>query len=481
VPAVTQLSEAKRKLLESYLHGGAVQAVAARSPITPRTSQQPAPLSLSQEQLFLRETRRPGIPPLYNECIQLRMTGPIQISLLERSLAEIIRRHEIWRTNYVTTNGQPVQVVHPAPAEAPVEVIDLRGVPRDKREAEAHQIIQELARQRFNLSEGPLLNARLIRLDEYEHRLYLIAHLSVVDGLSVYRVFPQELAALYSAYSSGQPSPLRNLPIQFGDYAHWQRQWLEGEELARQLDYWRTQLRGGIPPLKWPTDRPRPREETFRGTIRPFDLPRTVVAAVKALARQEGATLFVTLLAAFATLLHSYTQQDDFVIGTPSPAGRTRSEVQALLGYFLTPVALRFQLASRTTFRELLRQTQRLTLEAISHNDVPVELLARELRLPCDPTRNPLFTVAISLQPTMPQLDLNWSVTSMDVESGGSPWDLYIAFIEGREGMTGRVQYNPDLFHTETITQMLQHYQRTLEIVSACRSRYLSELHVLAG
>jgi hypothetical protein len=377
-------------------------------------------------------------------------------------------------------NGRPIQVIHPAPEEAPFEVIDLRGVPRNKQDAEAHQIIHELVRQPFNLSEGPLLHARLIRLNDCEHQLYLIAHLSVVDGLSIYRVFPQELAALYSAYSSGQPSPLRKLPIQFADYARWQRQWLEGEELSRQLDYWRTQLRGEISPLKWPTDQPRPTKETFRGTIRPFGLPMAVAEAVKALSRREGATLFVTLLAVFATLLYSYTQQDDFVIGTPSPTGRTRSEVQALLGYFLTPVALRFQLKIPMTFRELLRQTQRLTLEAISNNDVPVELLARELKLPSDPSRNALFTVAISLQPTMPHLDVNWSVTSMDVESGGSPWDLYIAFIDGREGMTGRVQYNPDLFHTETIAQMLQHYQRTLEIVSASPEKHLSELNVLS-
>ena len=188
--------------------------------------------------------------------------------------------------------------------------------------------------------------------------------------------------------------------------------------------------------------------------------------------------MFVIFLATFAVLLHSYTDQDDFLIGTPSPAGRKRSEVQKMLGYFLTPVALRFRFTQGLTFRELLKKVQRTTLEAISNDDIPVETLARELNINVDPGRNPLFTVAMSLQPGMVPLDLDWSVTSMDVGSGGAPWDLYVAFIDGQNGIEGRAQYNPDLFEDETIARMLQDYSRLLEIVCTVPERHVSEMRL---
>ena len=201
-------------------------------------------------------------------------------------------------------------------------------------------------------------------MEDFEYRFFLCAHLSIVDGLSVYQVFPSELAALYSAYYSSRPSPLPELAVQFGDYAYWQRHQLQGEKLAPQIAYWRKQLAAPIPVLNWPMDRTRPARETFRGAIRPFALPKNLSEAIKALGEQEGVTLFMTLLAVFTTLLHCYTQQEDIIVGTPSPAGRKRSEVQKLLGYFLNPVALRFDLTGNPTFCELLRRTQRVTLEA---------------------------------------------------------------------------------------------------------------------
>ena len=197
---------------------------------------------------------------------------------------------------------------------------------------------------------------------------------------------------------------------------------------------------------------------------------------LKSVARREGATLFVVLLSLLAAMLHAYTRQDDFAIGTPSPSGRKRSELQGLLGYFLTPVALRFRLLRGVTFRELLKQAQRLTLEAISYDDLPVEVLARKLNLPTDSSRNPLFTVATSLQPAMVKFDLDWTVTSMDVSSGGAPWDLYLAFIDGRQGMLGRIQYNPDLFETGTIDRFVQHYQELSQAVSVNPDKLISEI-----
>src|SRR6266699_1209507 len=426
----SSLSEAKHMLLRSYLQGGRAPTFVAPRLITPRRSDEPAPLSLSQEQLLLRERSVPGIRPLYNEWITLRMSGPLEGCVVERSLTEIIRRHEIWRTTYEIRNGRSFQIVHPAPEQIRLPVIDLRGFPAARQEEEARQAVGEVVRQPFDLTNGPLLRARLVTLGPFEHRLYLIAHLSIVDGVSVYQVFPSELAALYSGYTSTHPSPLPSPAIQFGDYANWQRQWLQGGELDKQVAYWRKQLAGEIPALRWPMERCRLRKQTFRGAIRPFVLSPTVSKAVKELSRRGAVTLFMTLLAAFVALLHCYTQQDEIVVGTLSPAGRKRSEVARLLGYFLNPVALRFDLTSDPTFRNLLRQTQRLTLEAISNDDVPIESLAQELKPKHDLSYNPFFSVAISLQPPMPPLDLEWTVTSMDIEGSGSPWDLYIAFID---------------------------------------------------
>lgn len=479
MPPESTLSEAKLKLLESYVHGERTPRYLAGPQISPRRGDEPAPLSLSQEQLLLREKSAPDIPALYNECITLRMSGTLDVRVLERSLAEIIRRHEIWRTSYETRNGRMVQIVHPAPTDFRLPVIDLRGLPTAQQEMEVQHHIGEAVRQRFDLTNGPLLRARLVTLGLSEHRLYLIAHLSIVDGVSVYQVFPSELAALYSGYTSAHSSSLPSPAIQFGDYASWQRQWLEGEELEKQVAYWRKQLAGEVPALRWPTERFQLGNRTFRGAIRPFVLPEPFGKAVKELSRREAVTLFMTLLAAFVALLHCYTQQDDIVVGTLSPAGRKRSEVTKLLGYFLNPVALRFDLTGNPTFRELLRQTRRLTLEAISNDDVPIESLALELRPKHDLSYNPFFNVAISLQPPMPKLDLEWTVTSMDIEGSGSPWDLYIAFIDRPEQMMGRVQYNPDLFECEAVIRMLRHYQRLLESVCASPVKRLSELNFL--
>jgi hypothetical protein len=307
----------------------------------------------------------------------------------------------------------------------------------------------------------------LIKTHSFEHRLYLIAHLSIVDGVSAYQVLPSELAALYRAFSSGEPSALRPLAIQFGDYAYWQRQWLQGTELTRQVAYWRKQLAGDLPVLKWPTEHLRPPRETFRGGIRSFTLPKVLSAALRELSQQHGVTLFMTLLAAFVSLLYCYTQQDDIIVGTLSPAGRKRSEVEGLLGYFLNPVSLRFDLGCNPTFQALSRQAQHVTLDAICNDDVPVELLAQELKPIGHPGGNPSFDVAISLQPAMPRLDLPWSITSMDVSSGGSPWDWYIAFLEQAGEILARVQYNCDLFDEGAVARVFFDFQKLLVALAA--------------
>ncbi len=465
------LSDAKRRLLQKYLRG---EMAAGSDAIVARRENRPTPLSLAQEQLW-RRSRVPGIPALYNESITVRRSGALEVAALERAMAEVIRRHEIWRTSYGTLDGEPVQVVHPAPATFPLAVADLEALSAPERESEVLRIAVEQAHRPFDLEGGPLLRATLVRMAEQEYRLVMTAHLSIVDGVSVYQVFPSELARLYEAFSTGKPSPMPDPPIQYGDFAGWQREWLHGAEFQTQVEYWRRKLAGPRAVLQWPHDHPRPSCQTFRGSIQPFVLSARLVDSLKHLSQEQGVTLFACLEAGLVALLHRYTGQDDMIVGTFSPAGRKRSEVQGLLGHFLNPVALRFNLAADPLFRDLLRQAQRVTAEAISYDDVPVQLLAQELLTKEDPSRHPFFTVGISLQPRTPSLP-GWSVTSMDAESGGAFWDLYLAFIEQPGGIAGRAQYNPDLFEATTIAEVIGDLENVLIAASERPELSLSSL-----
>src|SRR5215831_3485768 len=244
------------------------------------------PLSLAQEYLW-RHTQTAATPLLYNESITLYRNGPLDIALLERSLTEVIRRHEIWRTTYETVGGQPRQMVRPAPSTFPLSSVDLRAARQPQLSAAS--LMTEAAQRPFNLEAGPLLRAMVIRMDEEDYRLCLTAHLSIVDGVSIYQVFPAELTTVYEAFSAGQPSPLPALAIQYGDYAYWQRKWLVNQEMPKQLEYWRKQLGGGHRTLTWPGGL-RPPRQTFRGAIHSFTFPAEILAAVKEFCRHERAT-----------------------------------------------------------------------------------------------------------------------------------------------------------------------------------------------
>jgi len=456
------LSDAKRMLLQKYLRG----EFALESPtdrITRRPPDTLAPLTVSQEQVVLREKFVPEIPSLYNESVTIYRFGSLDVNLLERSFTEVVRRHEIWRTTYETVNGATVQVVRPAPECIRLPLVDLRGMPKEQQLAEAERIMSPVARKPFDMQEGPLLRAFLVRFDEEEFRLYLIVHQSILDGVSVYQVLLSELAALYDAYAVGEPSPLPDPAIQFGDYAFWQRRYLQDGVLQKQLAYWRKQLADEIPALAWPKGKPRPLQQSFRGSIQPFAFPQSLTKSIKTLCLQSGCTLFATLLSAFAALLHSYTSQEEIAIGTVSPAGRKRSEAQKLMGYFLNPVPLRFRLAPELTFPELLVQVQDVLSGALSHDEIPFEYLVKELQPTPDPSRNPFFTVAASLEPPLSNVGPQWSLTPMDIESGGARWDLYFVWDDRPSGMIGRVQYNPDLFESEEITAMILDFRRLLE------------------
>jgi hypothetical protein len=467
-----RLSEAKQKLLEIQRRRGGLAPVAPaaselESQLKHREPETPAPLALAQEQVWRLDQTAGKLAPLHNESITIHRHGPCDPAVLERSLAEIIRRHEIWRTTFETVAGQPVQIIHPAPATYRLPVDDLRSLPQSERQTKAVDLATQDARQPFDLRQGPLFRTRLITLDDAEHRLYLTAHQSIVDGITVFDIFPYELTTLYESFALGKPSPLPEPETQYADFASWQRQSLTGEAMESQLAYWQKQLAGELPVLRWPNEGARPARQTYRGAMRSFQFTRDQAQSLKDLARREGATLFMVLLAGLVKLLHAYTGQNDIIVGTLAPCGRKQTEFQRLLGYFLNPVALRANLSGNPSFSSLLRQMREVTLGAISNDDVPLEHIAERLKLKPDASRSPFFTVALSLAPGVTPLPPGWSMTYMDMESGGARWDLYIEMSDRREGMMGRAQYNPDIFTETAITQTLEDFRLLLERVSA--------------
>lgn len=463
-----RLSEAKQRLLELQKRGGLAPTASATSAGKPRTRPEgPVPLSFSQEQVCRLDQTAGKLTPLHNESITIHRHGPCDIPTLERSLAEIIRRHEIWRTTFELAQGQPIQIVHPAPASFSLPVADLRTSPEGEREKRALDLATQDAEQPFDLIHGPLLRLRLVTLDDTEHRLYLTAHQSIVDGITVFDIFPTELTTLYESFAAGKPSPLPELESQFTDFAYWQRHSLTGAALEKQLTYWQNQLAGELPVLQWPNEVARPAQQTYRGAIHSFKLTQELTESLKALGRREGVTVFMTLLSGLMQFLHQRTGQRDIIVGTLAPSGRKQPEFQRLVGYFLNPVPLRANLSGDPTFRSLLHQMREVTLGAISNDDVPLDVIADKLQLKPDPSRHPFFTVALSVAPDVPPLPQGWSMTYMDVESGGARWDLYIELSDRADGMIGRAQYNPDLFTAGMIQHALKDFQLLLQDAAA--------------
>ena len=464
-----RLSEAKRRLLELQMRGEDHPSAAPDgSEFKRHPRETPPPLALAQEQVWLLDQSAGNLAPLHNESITIHRYGPCDPALLEKSLTEIIRRHEIWRTTFEIVAGKPVQVIH-APAPFPLPLADLRTLPQEDREKKAQELANEDARKPFDLKQGPLLRARLVTLDEAQHRLYVTAHQSIVDGITVFDIFPSELTTLYEGLATGKLSTLPELDTQYADFASWQRGSLRGTKIESQLAYWQKHLAGELPILQWPNNGVRPPEQTFRGAMHAFALPPELTRSVKDLGRREGATLFMILLSALVSLLHHYTGQDDIIVGTLAPSGRKHTEFQRSIGYFLNLVALRVNLAGNPPFRELLRQVREVTLGAISNDDVPLAKIAETLQVKLDPSRHPFFTVALSVAPDVPQLPPGWSMTYMDVESGGARWDLYLELSDRAEGLLGRAQYNPDLFTPETLTQTIDDLRMVLQEIAASR------------
>jgi amino acid adenylation domain-containing protein len=457
----------RQRLIAKYLSGNVQQ----HKRIIRRTSSSAVPLSFPQQQILLHSQMAPEVP-LYNELATIYRHGPLDVDVLERCLTEIVRRHEAWRTNFEMAQDPPMQVVRPA-TEIKFRVLDLRGLPKAERDAEALRVATEQTRKPFDLTREPLFRAALLQLEDAEYQLCLSLHHLIFDGLSIYRVLLPELVALYGAFCRGESSPLSELPVQYSDFADWQHGARYTKMLSPQLAYWRSQLSGQLPVLQLPTDRVRPSVHGFRGAMQPVRLSSELSRSLRELSRREGVTLFMTLAASFSVLLQRYSGQDEMLIGTVA-AGRKPSELEGLLGCFQNPLALRLNLAGNPTFREVLRRTREVTLGALSNDEVPFESVVNEIQSGRDLSRDPLLQVLISLAPSATAVDPGWDVSQMRVDVGAAKFDLDLELDDRPEGIGGRFVYDTDLFDAMTVARMAGHWETLLRSIVKAPQSFIS-------
>jgi amino acid adenylation domain-containing protein len=472
----TGLTAAQQALLEKWKQGQAAERPAS-AVITRRERPARVPLSFAQRRLWFLDQLVPG-SVAYNIPATVRLTGRLDVDALERSLDEVTRRHETLRTVFAADDGEPSQVVLSHVSRS-LPTIDLRALPESEQAAEVERLARAEAERPFDLARGPLLRATLLKLGEETHVFLLTMHHIVSDGWSM-NILVRELAAAYGALSAGRAPSLPELPIQYADFAVWQREWLQRERLEAHLAYWKKQLSGSTPVLELPSSRPRPAIQTFQGRYQKYELPASLSQTLKSLAALEGVSLFVLMLAAFKTLLHRYTQQDDIIVGTPM-ANRSRVEVEGLIGFFANTLVLRSDLSGDPSFRELLRRVREVVLSADAYQDMPFEQLVELLQPKRDMSRNPLFQVMFIQDNTASSVRLpNLSFDALPVHSGTTKFDLSLSVTEREEGLCGSVEYSTDIFDDDAIARFVTHYRTLLAGVAADPDRQLSQLPVLA-
>src|SRR5213080_4691454 len=433
--------------------------------------------SFAQQRLWVLGQLDSGMTA-YNNGGAVRLKGVLNVPAFERTLDEVVRRHEALRTTFCLLSEGPMQVVHPA-GRFPLEICDLSQLPQPKREAKVRVVATEEAETCFDLGRGPLLRGKLLRLGEEEHVLLLTMHHIVSDGWSV-GVLVRELGVLYEAYAAGKESPLPELPIQYADYAEWQRENLQGEVLEEQLEYWRKQLGGELPVVELPGDHVRPAVRSYRGAQQEWRVSREVTEKLKQMSQKEGATLFMTLLAAFDVLLARYSGQEELVVGTPI-ANRTRVETEELIGCFVNTLVLRVDASGNPQFRELVQRVKKVALEGYAHQDVPFEKLVEELQPKRDLSRTALFQVMFVLQNMrMVEMKLEGlTLSEVEFDRQVAKFDLTVTMWEGEEGLAGVVEYSTDLFEAGTMERLVGHWERLLEGIAEDAQQRVWELPLL--
>jgi amino acid adenylation domain-containing protein/non-ribosomal peptide synthase protein (TIGR01720 family) len=471
-PTIAQLAPSIQQLQQQNLE-------LAAPPILPRTGNAELPLSYAQQRLWFLDQFEPNSAS-YNIPFGLRLVGTVNVGALEQSLIEIIHRHEVLRTNFITVDGQATQIIETQPNWS-VTVVDLQHLALTEQEIAAQKLVQQKAFEPFDLAYDALIRATLIVLSQTEQWLLVCMHHVVSDGWSI-GVFVQELQALYNAYSQGQPSPLLPLPIQYADFAIWQRQWLVGEVLQSQLSYWQEQLANAPTFLPLPTDRLRPAVQTFNGAYLEFALSVELTEQLTKLSQQQGVTLFMTLLAAYNTLLYRYTGQTDILVGTPI-ANRDRTEIEGLIGFFVNTLVMRTDLSENPSFNELLPRIREVALSAYAHQDLPFEMLVEALQPERDLSHTPLFQVMFVLN-NAPKSEIELtglSVSDLPIESAIAKFDLTLSMENTSTGLVGGWEYNTDLFDSSTIERMTGHFMTLLESIVANPSERISQLPILTA
>lgn len=460
-----KLTAEKQALFEALLREEGVESLTPQS-IPPRKEPGPIPLSFAQQRLWFLDKLAPG-NSAYNIFEAIRLRGQLNVGALEASLSEIVRRHEVLRTSFPTVDGVPIQLIGQA-QPVTLLLIDLSGLPEFDREIETERLANEEAERSFDLQKRPLLRATLLRLDEEHHIALLNMHHIVSDAWSM-EVLVREVTALYESFSQDKPSPLPELPIQYADFALWQRDFLQAELLGEQLRYWKRQLGGAPPVLDLLTDRPRPVVRSYRGAIQSIELDERLTGRLKQVSQQEGLTLFMTLLAAYKVLLYRMSGQEDILVGTPV-AGRTRGELEGLIGFFINTLVIRSQIKGEHSFKEVMRREKEVVLEAFAHQDVPFEKLVEEVSPERSLSHTPLFQVAFNFlnKSNEPEVTLGeLSLQTLDVEAKTSKFDLVLVVMEAERNLFIDFHYSTDLFDESTIKRMLTYFRRLIEAAVA--------------
>ena len=475
--SVAGLTPEHRALLMLRLRNRALtrgQRSLAAPPIERVSRDRALPLSFAQHRLWFLDQLEPGMH-VYNLPFAVRLRGELDVAAIEHAFSELVKRHESLRTSFAATEGEPVQIIAP-PAELCLPLIDLSLLAPPSREEEIARLVHREALRPFDLALGPLVRACLLRLAEAEHIMLFTMHHIIADGWSMH-VILKEVALLYEAYSDGRPSSLPETPIQYADFAYWQRNWLRGPVLEEQLSFWKRQVANAPALLALPTDKPRPAVRSFAGAHQSFLLPADLSAQLKALSQQEGVTLFMLLLAAFKVLLSCYSGHKDIVVGAPI-AGRTQLETESLIGFFVNLLILRTDFSSATTFREVVRKVRAVSLGAYAHQDVPFEKIVEHLQPERVLGHNSLVQVTFSLQSASREtVELkNLTMSQIGADSGTSQFDLILNMTDTQAGVRGTLVYSSELFFVATIALMIRHFEQLLHVIVERPAVKLDEL-----
>jgi acyl carrier protein len=471
-PTVAELAERLKEMAQTK------QELLNTPPPIGRSARDNHPkLSFAQKRLWFLQ-QLDSASTNYNIASAVQLTGPLDVASLERTFSEIVQRHEALRTTFAVVEGEPVQIIGEPPADT-LTLIDLLHLPASEQRAETKRRSEAEASRPFDLARGPLLRAQLLRLSMEEHVLLVTMHHIVSDGWSI-GILIREVAALYAAYVRGEESPLEELPIQYADFAHWQRTWLQGEALAAQLDYWQAALAGAPAVINLPVDRPRLATTDHHGAKHTLEIPAGLTEALKQLGQQRDATLFMVLHASFLSLLHYHTGEVDILVGT-DVANRSRVELERLIGFFVNQLVLRTNLSGDPTFAELLGRVHEVALGAYAHPHLPFDTLVEMLNPKRSMLYSPLFQVKLSLQNTpLPAMELaGLTLKLLEVEPETAKFDLMFTLREGSTGLKCNVEYSTSLFDAKTITRMADGFVAILGHVVERPTASLSELSKL--